>query len=82
VKKNVLFVIMDGCRASSLGCYGYTRRDTSPFVDSLADKGTVVDRFYAASNCTMPSVITMGATHFSPTCSAPAATRRSMPRTP
>jgi asparagine synthase (glutamine-hydrolysing) len=59
VKKNVLFVIMDGCRARSLGCYGYTRRDTSPFIDGIAAKGAVVDRFYASSNCTIPSVISM-----------------------
>lgn len=59
MKKNVLFVIMDGCRAQSLGCYGYTSRDTSPTVDRLAAAGAVVDRCYATSNCTMPSVISM-----------------------
>lgn len=59
MKKNVLFVIMDGCRAQSLGCYGYTRRDTSPTVDALARDGALVDRLYATSNCTMPSVISM-----------------------
>ncbi len=58
-RKNILLVLLDGCRAQSLGCYGYTARDTSPAIDRLAERGLVAERVYATSNCTMPSVISM-----------------------
>lgn len=58
-RKNILFVLLDGCRAQSLGCYGYAARATSPFIDGLADRGAVVDQAYGTSNCTMPSVVSM-----------------------
>lgn len=57
-RPNVLMVLMDGCRAESLGCYG-NRRDASPFIDRLAADGVVAERVYATSHCTMPSVISM-----------------------
>ena len=37
---NFLFVGVDSLRADRLGCYGY-HRDTSPFLDRLADEGAL-----------------------------------------
>ena len=59
MKKNILLLLLDGCRAPSLGCYGYDVRDTSPNIDSLAKTGVVAQRNYATSFCTMPSVVSM-----------------------
>ena len=59
MKKNILILLLDGCRAQSLGCYGYTVRDTSPNVDALAERGLVAQKNYATSFCTMPSIVSM-----------------------
>lgn len=37
---NVIFVVLDSIRADHLSCYGYEKR-TSPFIDSLAARGTM-----------------------------------------
>ena len=59
MKKNILLLLLDGCRAQSLGCYGYDVRETSPNIDALAKTGVVARRNYATSFCTMPSVVSM-----------------------
>jgi arylsulfatase A-like enzyme len=51
---NVLLVVLDAARASSLGCYGYAA-PTSPEVDRLASEGIVFERAYT------PAVYTLGA---------------------
>lgn len=51
---NVLVVYVDTLRADRLGLHGY-ERDTSPFVDSLAESGVVFDRAIAASPWTFSS---------------------------
>lgn len=37
-RPNVLLISMDTLRADHLGCYGYSR-DTSPYIDHIADEG-------------------------------------------
>ena len=56
---NVVLVTVDSLRADHLGGYGYDR-DTSPFIDSLAERGLSFDA-YANANATrasFPSIIT------------------------
>jgi arylsulfatase A-like enzyme len=51
---NVLFIVLDACRADSMGCYGYAR-DTTPFIDTLARKGLLFERAYSAAPYTYSS---------------------------
>jgi arylsulfatase A-like enzyme len=51
---NVLLISLDTLRARSLGAYGYTR-DTSPFLDSLAQRGSLFENAVTASVTTSPS---------------------------
>ena len=44
---NLIIIKIDALRADHLSCYGY-KRNTSPFIDSLAQKGMVFE--YAMSN--------------------------------
>jgi glucan phosphoethanolaminetransferase (alkaline phosphatase superfamily) len=50
----VVFITIDTLRADHLGCYGYPR-NTSPFIDSLAKKGILFQRAFAAMSTTVPS---------------------------
>lgn len=52
---NVLFIVVDTLRADRLGLYGHDR-PTSPSIDALGARGMVVDRAYAPSSWTLPSV--------------------------
>lgn len=58
-KPNILIVLLDGCRADRLGCYGYNKRPISPNLDKLAQEGFVSLNNYATSNCTIPTVTSM-----------------------
>ena len=53
---NVILVSIDTLRADHLGCYGYDR-DTSPFIDALAERGNAVlfERCFAQASTTAPS---------------------------
>jgi arylsulfatase A-like enzyme len=51
---NVLLISLDTLRAQSLGTYGYGR-DTSPFLDSVARRGTLFENAITASVTTSPS---------------------------
>ncbi len=51
---NIVLVTLDTTRADHLGCYGYSK-NTSPFLDSLARKGTLFENAYANSTWTLPS---------------------------
>jgi arylsulfatase A-like enzyme len=50
----LVLVTLDTTRADHIGCYGYFR-DTTPFLDSLASRGTKFLRAYSAMNSTVPS---------------------------
>ncbi len=52
---NLVFINIDSLRADHLGCYGY-RRNTSPFIDSLAEKGMKFERALSNSAYTRESV--------------------------
>jgi len=55
---NVLVIVVDTLRADRLGAYGNTRGLT-PFLDELAQRGTVFMHAYAPSSWTIPSVASM-----------------------
>ena len=51
---NVLFLILDTVRASSLSLYGY-QRATSPTLERLGREGIVFDRAFSTAPWTLPS---------------------------
>ena len=68
---SVILISLDTVRADHLSCYGY-ERETSPTLDRLAEQGMLFEHFYANSNHTkishmtmftglLPSVLGMGA---------------------
>ncbi len=52
---NLVFIVIDALRADHLGAYGYAR-NTSPFLDSLADTGVLFERSYSSSSFTRESI--------------------------
>ncbi len=52
--KNILLIVVDTLRPDHLGCYGY-HRPTSPCLDDLAGRSTVLDSLWSASNFTAPA---------------------------
>lgn len=52
--RGFLLISIDTLRADHLGCYGY-ERETSPFIDSLAARGTVFENAYVQLPGTLPS---------------------------
>lgn len=55
---NIIFIVVDTLRASSLGCYGYPK-PTSPFLDSAAQSGARFERCFAPGIPTTPAHTTM-----------------------
>src|SRR5215510_12406740 len=55
---NVLFIVIDTLRADRLGVYGNSRGLT-PFLDELAQRGTIFANAYAPSSWTIPSVASL-----------------------
>jgi arylsulfatase A-like enzyme len=55
VQPNVLWIVLDACRAENLSCNGY-ERDTTPNIDALAARGVTFTKAYAQSNNTLRSV--------------------------
>ena len=55
---NVLIIIVDTLRADHLSAYGYSR-DTSPFVNQLAQQGVLFENAIAPSSWTLPSHASM-----------------------
>ncbi|MDY6966233.1 MAG: sulfatase [Halobacteriota archaeon] len=53
--ENIVFVVIDNLRSRNLGCYGY-KRDTSPFIDSLAREGVLFENARTTINSTDPSL--------------------------
>ncbi len=54
----VLILLVDALRRDHLGLYGY-ERDTSPFLDQLAEEGVVFEDALALYTWTMPSVASL-----------------------
>jgi arylsulfatase len=52
---NLILINVDTLRADHLGCYGYAR-DTSPFIDQLAEGGILFERALSNSSFTRESV--------------------------
>ncbi len=52
---NIVWILLDACRAGNLGCYGYERR-TSPNIDALAARGIVFPNAFSQANMTTWSV--------------------------
>ncbi len=57
-RPNIVLIALDTQRADHLGCYGYGK-PTSPFIDSIARRGTLFERCYAPNIPTHPSFTTM-----------------------
>ncbi len=55
---NVLLIVIDTLRADRLGAYG-NPRGLTPFLDTLAARGTVFTNAYAPSSWTCPSVASL-----------------------
>ena len=55
---NVILVTIDTLRADHLGCYGYAR-NTSPFMDTLAEEGVVFENTVTPRPKTTPSLASM-----------------------
>lgn len=51
---NIVVILIDTLRADHLPMYGYAK-NTSPFLSSLAEKGTVFERAFSASSWTAPA---------------------------
>lgn len=52
--RGYILISIDTLRADRLGCYGH-HRDTSPFLDSLAEGGALFERAYVQLPGTLPS---------------------------
>ncbi|NQT86625.1 sulfatase [bacterium] len=57
-RPNVVWIVMDTCRADALSCYG-NRRKTTPHLDRLAEEATRYDRAVSAAGWTLPSHASM-----------------------
>jgi hypothetical protein len=56
--QRVLLISLDTLRADHTGFGGYSK-PTTPFLDTLAERGVVFDNHFSNSNCTLPSHATM-----------------------
>ena len=52
---NIILIIMDATRYDHLSCYGY-HRETSPFIDSIAENGVIYKQAISPSPWTLPSI--------------------------
>jgi arylsulfatase A-like enzyme len=53
-KPDIMLLVIDSLRADHLRCYGY-ERETSPFIDKLAERGVKFENCYANSFWSVPS---------------------------
>src|SRR5262245_28956846 len=56
--RSVVLVSLDTLRADHLGCYGYAR-ETSPAIDSLAQRGALFEEDVSSSSWTVPAHMSM-----------------------
>jgi arylsulfatase A-like enzyme len=57
--EGVVLVVVDALRADHLGCYGYTRRPTSPHLDAFAADATRFAHASSSTPWTLPSLATI-----------------------
>jgi len=55
---NIVLIVLDTVRANHLSVYGYGR-NTTPYLESLAAKGTAFENAVAPSSWTLPSHVSM-----------------------
>ena len=55
---NVILLTVDSFRPDHLGCYGY-KRDTSPFLDTIARKGVIFKNVISSAPWTTPGMISI-----------------------
>ncbi len=55
--RKIILIVIDTLSVDHLGCYGYhvPKTPTTPFIDSLAEKGTLFQKHYATDVPTPPS---------------------------
>jgi arylsulfatase A-like enzyme len=67
-RPNVVWIVLDACRAQNLSCYGY-ERPTSPNIDLIAQGGVLFEQHFAQANMTIPSVASyMTGRYFAVSC--------------
>ena len=54
-KPNLIFVVIDACRADHLSCYGYPKK-TSPNLDKLVEDGALFTNCYSCTTATDSSL--------------------------
>ena len=54
-RPNVLWIVMDTCRADALSCYGPSVRKTTPRLDALAAESVLYTHAISPSSWTLPS---------------------------
>lgn len=52
---NIILIVLDGVRATHLGCYGF-HKPTSSNIDKLAQNGVLFKNAFSCINCTNPSI--------------------------
>jgi arylsulfatase len=60
---DIIFILIDTLRADRVGAFG-NRRGLTPFLDSLAARGTAFQRTYAQSSWTSPSIASLLTSRF------------------
>jgi arylsulfatase A-like enzyme len=61
-RPDIVLLSIDTLRADHLGLYGHDR-DTSPFLDEMASRGTVFDQAWSPAPWTLPAHATMLSAH-------------------
>jgi len=56
--KNILIILLDAARADHMSCYGY-HRQTTPYIDRLAEKGIQFNNTYSEAAYTLASTGTL-----------------------
>ena len=65
-KPNLIWILLDACRATNLSCYG-NPRNTTPNIDQLAARGLLCENTFSQGNITFTSVPSyMSGSYFPP----------------
>lgn len=67
-KQNIVWIVLDACRADHMSCYGYAR-PTTPNIDALAARGTIFREHFAQGFGTVVSVPSYLTGRYYPTAS-------------
>jgi len=57
-RPNIVLITIDALRPDHMSCYGY-ERNTTPFIDGLAQRGTLFSNAYATASWTAPSMASL-----------------------